>query len=100
MDRFLIGALSAAVLGGIVLLIRQTIRGIKRTATKRSVIICTAIHGVLGLFFAVMGAIGFPTTGIYFFVGLAMLGAGTALVMNNFVKKKDESGSDQTEHTD
>lgn len=91
---FIYGALSAAILWGIVILARQTIYGLRGTATKRSVIICTAVHGVFGLCClgtAIAGLItGVTSLGLLLVFGFITLPLAFVLVKRNFIDKKKQ----------
>ena len=98
--KILYGTIAAGILWGIVILIRETIRGFRLTATKRSVIICTVIYGVLGPLNTVLGIIG-TTMGsgsspLALFIGLSGLVLAVGLVWKNFVKKGVQSGKTES----
>ena len=98
--KALIGALTAAVLGGGYSLIRQTVYGFRGTATKRGVIICSIIYGILGIL-NIVNSIIYKTFGLSFVLGIVMEVLCFALIKKNFLNKSENNDdSVQTEKKD
>ncbi len=91
----LYGALAAGILWGFVILIRETVRGFKLKATKRSVIICIAFYGIFGISSVVLGIMGI-VSGVNLIalipIGLVELALAFGLVYENFINKGNSSG--------
>ena len=92
--RIIYSALSAGLVWGVFILIRQTIAGMRREAKPRNLIICICIYGVIGLFMLGTGIYGIAVgmvdaVGGMMAVGLVCSGLAFGLIWKNYVKKAD-----------
>ena len=92
--RIIYSALSAGLVWGVFILIRQTIAGMRREAKPRNLIICICIYGVIGLFMLGTGIYGIAVgmvdaVGGMMTVGLVCSGLAFGLIWKNYIKKAD-----------
>lgn len=80
----LICILSIGFLAGAILLFQQTVKGIKRVATKMSVIICTAVYVLAGIALIVISCFDLSVMFGYLLIGLMFLALAFFLVKRNF----------------
>ena len=63
---------------------QQTVKGIKRVATKMSVIICTAVYVLAGIALIVISCFDLSVMFGYLLIGLMFLALAFFLVKRNF----------------
>jgi len=80
----LICVLAIGFLAGAVLLFQQTVKGFKRAATKRSVIICTAVYIISGIGLITVSCFDLSIMFAYLLIGLVFLALAFFLVKRNF----------------
>ena len=66
------------------LLFQQTVKGIKRDATKRSVILCSAVNVIAGIALIVISCFDLSVMFGYLLIGLMFLALAFFLVKRNF----------------
>ena len=80
----LICVLAIGFLAGTVLLFQQTAKGIKRDATKRSVILCSAVNVIAGIALIVISCFDLSVMFAYLLIGLVFIALAFFLVKRNF----------------
>ena len=80
----LISVLAVLFLAGTVVLFQQTVKGIKRDATKISVIICTAVYIIAGIALIVLSCFDLSVMFAYLLIGLGFLAVAFFLIKRNF----------------
>ncbi|MER2080676.1 MAG: hypothetical protein ABS876_04040 [Ruminococcus sp.] len=80
----LISLLAIGFLAGAVVLFQQTVKGIKRDATKISVIICTAVYIIAGIALIVLSCFDLCVMFAYLLIGLGFLAVAFFLIKRNF----------------
>ncbi len=80
----LISLLAIGFLAGAVVLFQQTVKGIKRDATKISVIICTAVYIIAGIALIVLSCFDLSVMFAYLLIGLGFLAVAFFLIKRNF----------------
>ena len=80
----LISLLAIGFLAGAVVLFQQTVKGIKRDATKISVIICTAVYIIAGIALIVLSCLDLSVMFAYLLIGLGFLAVAFFLIKRNF----------------
>ena len=80
----LISLLAIGFLAGAVVLFQQTVKGIKRDATKISVIICTAVYIIAGIALIVLSCLDLSVMLAYLLIGLGFLAVAFFLIKRNF----------------
>ena len=80
----LICVLAIGFLAGTVVLFQQTVKEMKRDATKRSVIICSAVYVIAGIALIVISCFDLSVLVAYLLIGLVFLALAFFLVKRNF----------------
>ena len=80
----LISVLAVLFLAGTVVLFQQTVKGMKRDATKRSVIICTAVYAIAGIDLLVISCFKLSVLFAYLLIGLVFVALAIILAKRNF----------------
>ena len=80
----LICVLAIGFLAGTVVLFQQTVKGMKRDATKRSVILCSAVYVIAGIALIVISCFDLSVMFAYLLIGLVFLALAFFLVKRNF----------------